>query len=451
MKRKMFRSAAASVLAFVLFIGSGAFVNTSYANEITDWNTDASILIEASTGKVLYAENADKLLGIASMTKMMTEYLLLEAVNEGAVSWDDQYTVTEKTYELSQDRSLSNVPLRQGEQYTIRELYDAMAIYSANAATVAIAETIAGSEAEFIKLMNNKAEELNLEDYRFVNSSGLNNADMLGYHPEGTGDDEENVMSARATAKLAHRLLTDFPEVLETSSIPKKVFREGTDDAINMENWNFMLPSLVFEYEGADGLKTGTTDFAGYAFTGTAERDGMRLISVVMNATDENGVGSYEARFQSTADLFDYGFENFAVEEVLPGNYTVEGKETVAVDKGKENSVPVQSKDPIQMVVKTGEEAAYEPKLTLNEELLNDDGELTAPIEKDETVGKLTLASGEDDLGFVDQKMGSSLQVDVVATESVEKANWFVLSMRAVGGFFENLWETITSTVKGWF
>ncbi|TDL30327.1 D-alanyl-D-alanine carboxypeptidase [Jeotgalibacillus sp. S-D1] len=447
----MFRSAAASVLAFVLFIGSGAFVNTSYANEITDWNTDASILIEASTGKVLYAENADKLLGIASMTKMMTEYLLLEAVNEGAVSWDDQYTVTEKTYELSQDRSLSNVPLRQGEQYTIRELYDAMAIYSANAATVAIAETIAGSEAEFIKLMNNKAEELNLEDYRFVNSSGLNNADMLGYHPEGTGDDEENVMSARATAKLAHRLLTDFPEVLETSSIPKKVFREGTDDAINMENWNFMLPSLVFEYEGADGLKTGTTDFAGYAFTGTAERDGMRLISVVMNATDENGVGSYEARFQSTADLFDYGFENFAVEEVLPGNYTVEGKETVAVDKGKENSVPVQSKDPIQMVVKTGEEAAYEPKLTLNEELLNDDGELTAPIEKDETVGKLTLASGEDDLGFVDQKMGSSLQVDVVATESVEKANWFVLSMRAVGGFFENLWETITSTVKGWF
>lgn len=447
----MFRSAAASVLAFVLFIGSGAFVNTSYANEITDWNTDASILIEASTGKVLYAENADKLLGIASMTKMMTEYLLLEAVSEGAVSWDDQYTVTEKTYELSQDRSLSNVPLRQGEQYTIRELYDAMAIYSANAATVAIAETIAGSEAEFIKLMNNKAEELNLEDYRFVNSSGLNNADMLGYHPEGTGGDEENVMSARATAKLAHRLLTDFPEVLETSSIPKKVFREGTDDAINMENWNFMLPSLVFEYEGADGLKTGTTDFAGYAFTGTAERDGMRLISVVMNATDENGVGSYEARFQSTADLFDYGFDNFEIQEVLPGNHTVEGKETVAVDKGKESTVPVQSKDPIEMVVKTGEEAAYEPKLTLNEERLNEDGKLTAPLEKGEAVGKLTLASDGDDLGFVDQKMGSSLQVDVVTTEAVEKANWFVLSMRAVGGFFGNLWETITSTVKGWF
>ncbi|WP_425331184.1 D-alanyl-D-alanine carboxypeptidase family protein [Jeotgalibacillus proteolyticus] len=439
------------MLAFVLFFGSGAFVNTSYANEVTDWNTDASILIEASTGKVLYAENADTLLGVASMTKMMTEYLLLEAVAAGSVSWEDQYTVTDKTYELSQDRSLSNVPLRNGEQYTIQELYEAMVIYSANAATIAIAETVAGSEEEFVKMMNAKGEELGLEEFRFVNSSGLNNGDMLGYHPEGAGADEENVMSARATAKLAHRLLTDFPEVLETSSIPKKVFREGTDDATDMENWNFMLPSLVFQYEGADGIKTGTTDFAGYTFTGTAERDGMRLISVVMNATDENGVGSYEARFSSTADLFDYGFNNFKLEEVVPGNYTVEGQETIPVDKGKEDSVAVQSEDPIKVVVHTGEEASAKPTLILNDDLLNEDGQLTAPIEEGEVVGKLGLDLGEDDLGFLDNRLASSLQVDVVATETVEKANWFVLSMRAVGGFFGNLWGTITTTVKGWF
>ncbi|MGD7046550.1 D-alanyl-D-alanine carboxypeptidase family protein [Jeotgalibacillus proteolyticus] len=452
MKRKWVRSTVASLLALVLFVGSGAFANTSLAaDEVTDWNLDAAILIEASTGKVLYEENADALLGVASMTKMMTEYLLHEAIAEGTVSWDDQYTVTDKTYEISQDTSLSNVPLRNGEQYTIQELYEAMVIYSANAATIAIAETIAGSEAEFVTLMNEKAGELGLDEYRFVNSSGLNNADMKGYHPENTGADEENAMSARSTAKLANRLLKDFPEVLETAGIAKKTFREGTEDATEMQNWNFMLESLVFEYEGADGIKTGTTDFAGYTFTGTAKREDMRLISVVMNATDDNGVGSYEARFSATADIFDYGFDQFSLQEMVPGDYTIEGQESLEVTKGKEDTVDIQSQDPIQMVVKEGEEAASEPVLSLDEELLNEEGQLTAPVEEGEVVGKLGLNLGEDDLGFLDNSMSSSMQVDVVTTESVQKANWFVLSMRAVGGFFGNLWETVSSTVKGWF
>ncbi|KIL52632.1 D-alanyl-D-alanine carboxypeptidase family protein [Jeotgalibacillus soli] len=451
MKRKLFRSAVAGILAFVLLVGSGTFTKTTHANEVTDWNLDAAILIEASTGKVLYAQNPDALLGIASMTKMMTEYLLLEAVEEGRVSWDDQYSVNDKTFELSQDRALSNVPLRRDMQYSIQELYEAMAIYSANAATIAIAETIAGSEEEFVKMMNEKAAELGLENYNFVNSTGLNNTDMKGYHPEGTGATDENVMSARATAKLAHSLITEFPEVLETSSIPTKTFREGTDDAIEMDNWNFMLPSLVFGYEGVDGLKTGTTDFAGYTFTGTAKRGDMRLISVVMNATDENGVGSYAARFGATADLFDYGFNNFSMQEIVPANYTVEGQETLPVGKGKEDSVAIESKDPIHMVVSNGQEEAYKPVLQLDEGLLNEAGELTAPIEKGEVVGSLTVDLGDDSLGFLDENSASSVHVDVVTTEGVEKANWFVLSMRAIGGFFGNVWDTVTSTVKGWF
>ncbi|TFD96654.1 D-alanyl-D-alanine carboxypeptidase [Jeotgalibacillus salarius] len=441
-----------SVLAFVLFFGSGAFMHEAKANVIQNWNVDAAILLEAETGKVLYAENADTQLGIASMTKMMTEYLLLEAIANGEVAWDDQYTVTDKTYELSQDRSLSNVPLRNGEQYSVQELYEAMVIYSANAATIALAEMVSGSEGEFVQLMNEKAAELELGDYNFVNTTGLNNADMLGYHPEGTGVDEENVMSARGTAKLAYHLLNDFPEVLETSSIPKKVFREGTDDAIDMENWNFMLPSLVFEYEGADGIKTGTTDFAGYTFTGTAERDGMRLISVVMNATDENGVGSYAARFGATAELFDYGFGNFAMQEILPANYTVEGQETLPVDKGTEDTVAIESTEPVQVLLENGQDPAeFTPELVLDESLLNEDGELTAPIESGAQVGTLSLASAGGEYGFLDESMASSLESEVVTTQAVEKANWFVLSMRAVGGFFGGLWDTIVSTVKGWF
>ena len=134
-------------------------------------------------------------------------------------------------------------------------------------------------------------------------------------HPAGTGANDENVMPARSVAKLAYHLLKDHPEVLETARIPKKTFREGTDDAIEMPNWNLMLPGLVYEYEGVDGLKTGTTEFAGHSFTGTAKRNGMRLIAVVMKAVDSNGVGSYKARFDATAKLFDYGFGQFSKQE----------------------------------------------------------------------------------------------------------------------------------------
>lgn len=142
-------------------------------------NVDAAILIDADTGKILYEQNADTSLGIASMTKMMSEYILLDAIKEGTITWDQQYHVTDYTYKMSQDRALSNVPLRADGSYSIQELYEAMAIYSANAATVGIAETIAGSEKEFVKLMNEKAEEIGLEGYSFVNSTGLNNSDLL--------------------------------------------------------------------------------------------------------------------------------------------------------------------------------------------------------------------------------------------------------------------------------
>ena len=196
-------------------------------------------------------------------------------------------------------------------------------IYSANAATIAIAETIAGTEENFVKLMNEKAAEMGLDNYKFVNSTGLNNADLQGMHPASTGETDENVMPASSVAKLAYLLMKDYPEVLETTKIPHKIFREGTSDAIKMSNWNWMLPGLVYEYEGVDGLKTGTTDFAGHSFTGTATRNGMRVIAVVMKAVDANGIGSYEARFDATRALFDFGFAQFTKEELVPAGFKI--------------------------------------------------------------------------------------------------------------------------------
>lgn len=344
------------VLLFSIFAGIPAKANAETDLGLT---VDAAILIDADSGKILFEQNADTSLGIASMTKMMTEYLLLDAIDAGKVKWDQEYHVTDYTYRMSQNRALSNVPLRRDGSYTIRELYEAMAIYSANAATVAIAETIAGSETEFLKLMNKKAEELGLEGYKFVNATGLNNADLFGMHPSGTGPEDENVMPAKSVAKLAYHLLKDHPKVLETSKIAKKTFREGTEDAIKMENWNFMLPGLVYEYQGVDGLKTGTTNFAGHCFTGTAERNGTRLIAVVMKAVDANGQGSYKARFDATAKLFNYGFSQFSKQEILPGNYTFKDQKTVKVTKGKEDKVSIAVKEPISFMIKSADKDLY--------------------------------------------------------------------------------------------
>ncbi|WP_338453167.1 serine hydrolase [Niallia oryzisoli] len=411
-------------------------------------NADAAILVDADTGRVLYAKNPDKVLGIASMTKMMTEYLLLEAVKEGRVKWDQKYSVSDYVYNVSQDRDLSNVPLRKDGTYSIKELYEAMTIYSANGATIAIAETIAGSEESFVKMMTDKANELGLKNFKFVNATGLNNHDLKGMHSVG-GAEEENVMSARATATLAFHLLKDFPEVLETTSIPSKTFRAGTDDEIKMDNWNWMLPELVFKYEGVDGLKTGTTDFAGYCFTGTAERNGNRYITVVMNAKGEGGEGTYKSRFDETKKMLDYAFSNFSKEEVLKKHYQVKDTKTIPVNKGKENQVKVYTKDAIELVNKKGEKDNYKPVLVLDKKLLNKDGEVTAPIKKGDRVGYIKLETKDGTpIQFLD---GKSPQVDVIAAETVEKANWFVLSMRAVGGFFADVWGSVSSTVKGWF
>jgi D-alanyl-D-alanine carboxypeptidase (penicillin-binding protein 5/6) len=389
---------------------------------------------------ILYEKESDTALPTASMTKMMTEYLVLEAINEGRVSWDQETGISDYVYKISQYRSLSNVPLRADGTYTVRELYEAMAIYSANGATIALAELVAGSETNFVKMMNDKGEELNLENYKFVNSTGLNNKDLLGLHPEGTGADEENLMSAKATATLAFHLLNDYPEVLETASIPTKTFREGTDDSIDMLNWNSMLPGLSSEYDGVDGLKTGSTNLAGYCFTGTAMKNGVRLITVVMK-TD-----SQTARFVETKKLLDYGFNNFEVQEIVPSGFQVKEQATLPVQKGKENEVEIESKDTLSLLVKRGEKDLYEPTVTIDEPTL------TAPVEKGTKVGTLTLTyKGEGEFKFLTSKGQDLVKTDLVTTSSVEKANWFVLLMKTIGGFFSDIWTSAADGIKGLF
>ncbi len=434
------------VLLAIVIVAPAYFGQALYAEAAFDVEAESAILVDAKSGKILFQKDIDKPLPTASMTKMMSEYLILEAINEGKISWDQQVPISDFVRSLSLETALSNVPLRQDEIYTVKQLYESVAIYSANASTIALAELVAGSEAAFVKMMNDKGAELDLGDYKFVNATGLNNRDLKGNHPEGTGENEENIMSARATAKLAYSLLRDYPEVLETASIPKLDFQAGPDEVISMENWNWMLPGIrpQHDYEGVDGLKTGYTKEAGDSFTGTAERNGVRFISVVMR-TD-----SRDARFNETRKLFDYGFNNFTHVEIIPDGYIPEGSEELPVVAGKERTVAIAGKEALVAIVKNGEEELYSPELKLDESKFNKDGELEAPIEAGEQVGKLTLVySGEEQADFLYPSQNE--EVAVVTKVAIEKAGWFSMTMRAIGGFFSNVWSGVADTVKGWF
>ncbi|WP_068675928.1 D-alanyl-D-alanine carboxypeptidase family protein [Oceanobacillus sp. Castelsardo] len=432
-------------LFFILTVLLGIFTyqpNNTKAQASLGLEAESAILVDFDTGKVLYEKNADVTLPPASMTKMMTEYLVLEAIKEGKISWDTTTQISDYAYAISANTSLSGVGLEQNKQYTVKDLYQAMAINSDNATTIALAELVAGSESEFVKLMNKKAEDMGLES-KFVNSSGLDNKDLGGNHPEGTSVEDLNLLTARSTAKLAYNLIKDFPEVLETSSIPQTTF-----DGQVIDNWNRMLPHegvnfKQFYYEGVDGLKTGYTKSGGYNFTGTAVRNGKRLISVVMKTESE------AQRFQQTSKLLDYGYNNFTTEELFPKGYQLEGQTSIPVSKGKEDAVEVSLAEGITLPIKGDEAEQYTIEYELDESKLNEDGELIAPIEKGAVIGKAKLVyKGENDYGYISDNQGS---VPVVTEQAVEKANWFMLTIGAIGDFFANIFSSAVDWIKGLF
>ncbi|WP_409296384.1 serine hydrolase [Peribacillus sp. SCS-26] len=413
----------------------------AHAEDTLGLKAEAAILLDAKTGKIVYEKNADAVLGVASMSKMMTEYNVLEAIKDKKITWDKKVKISRYVHELSRAPGLSNIGLTEGEDYTVKELYEAMAIFSGNAATVALAELLSGSEKSYVAFANKKAKKLGLKSAKFVNSSGLNNSSLMGNIPAGNANDE-NIMTARDTATLAYRLITDFPDSLEYSKIPKLKFRDGRE----YPNFNWMLPGLIYEYEGVDGLKTGSTDFAGYCFTATAERDGQRFISVIMKAD------SKDSRFTETRKLLDYGFSNFKSEKLLSAGQQPKAKKSIGVDKGKADNVKIETKKAVHMVIRNGEKKNYQQVLVLDKKKLNKQGELTAPVKKGETIGYITLKpkTGQD-YGFLTKGDQSNGRVEVVAAEAVDKANWFVLSMRGVGSFFGDVWDSAASAVKGLF
>jgi len=271
--------------------------------EDIDIAAESAILMDAKTGHIIYEKNKDQSLSAASMSKIMSELLILEAIESGDLQWDDSVEISDYAYMISTTPGLASAPVSQDQTYTVKQLFDLMAVISANDATIALAEKRSGSEKDFVQLMNEKAKQLGLEQTNFVNSSGLNNIDLGNYYSTGATHDD-NQLSAYDLALLARKILKDYPSMLDISKQTHIVFEDE-----KYQNTNMLLvgSGTNLEFAGVDGLKTGFTDEAGYCFVGTIEQDGQRFISVVMGTT------SVEERFIQTAKLYEAAKEIYSL------------------------------------------------------------------------------------------------------------------------------------------
>jgi D-alanyl-D-alanine carboxypeptidase (penicillin-binding protein 5/6) len=391
-------------------------------------NVRSAILMEADTGQILFEYNADTAYPPASMAKMMTEYLVLESIESGKIKWGDIVTVSKYSADVIGSGNL----LAERETYTVESMFKNMSIYSGNDASVALAEFISGTEENFAQLMNKKAREMGLsEQAHFINATGLSRADLGKYAP--TNIEGETLLTAQDAAIIARHIVKEHPQALKYTSIPKEYLRPGDETSL-MENWNWMLEGWKeyknnfssIAYDGLDGLKTGHTKEAGYCFTSTAQRNGLRLISVVM------GAESIRKRFDETRKVLDYGFNNFEKRTIIAAKTEIESLQKVNIKKGVETEVPLVTQSGAQFIALKG---AKEEEFIIESQPA-DEQKRIAPIRKGDVLGTVTVT-------YRDTKH----TVNLVAAADVEKASWIRLFFRGIKNFFGDIF----SGIKGIF
>ena len=319
-------------------------------------NGKSGILMDVATGTVLFEQAPNEKLAPASVTKVMTMLLIMEAVDDGRIAMTDTVTASE----TAAAKGGSQVYLKVGETMTVREMLKSIAVSSANDCACAMAEHLAGSEGAFVEKMNEKAAQLGMTDTRFVNCTGLDDGPDAANHRT----------SARDIALMSRELMKNHPGIKEFTTIWMDTIRGGT---FGLSNTN----KLIRFYPGATGLKTGFTSGAGYCLSATAQRDGMELIAVVM------GAETSAKRNESCKQLLDYGFANYAL-------YTPELTEAapIPVKLGKAETVALQLEESGQLLVEKGKKSSIYSEIYV-------ETEVSAPVTKGQRLGTMTLRSGE--------------------------------------------------------
>ena len=332
----------------------------------------SSLLMDVATGTILQENNAHEKLAPASVTKVMTMLLIMEAIDSGKIAMEDLVTASE----TAAAKGGSQIYLKPGETMTVSDMLKSIAVSSANDCACAMAEHIAGSEEAFVGMMNARAKELGMEDTQFVNCTGLDDSAEAVNHRT----------SAHDIAVMSRELLKNHPKIKEFTTIWMDTVRNG---AFGLSNTN----KLIRFYSGATGLKTGFTSGAGYCLSASAARDGLELVAVVMGAdTGKN-------RNEACKQLLDYGFANYAL--ISPELTEVAD---VPVKLGKAKLVSPRMAQEAQLLVEKGKKNSVTTEVTLEESL-------TAPVNQGQRLGTLVIRAGEQVLS----------EVPLVAEESVER------------------------------
>ena len=342
----------------------------------------SALLMDAATGTVLYEKNAHEMLAPASVTKVMTMLLIMEAIDSGKIGWDDTVTASE----TAAAKGGSQIYLKAGETMSVSDMVKSIAVSSANDCACAMAEHLAGSEGAFVAQMNARAKELGMEHTHFVNCTGLDD------EPEAA----EHLTCAYDIAIMSRQLLVNHPDIKKFTTIWMDTVRDGS---FGLANTN----KMVRFYSGATGLKTGFTAKAGYCLSASAMRDGMELIAVVM------GAESSQERFAACKGILDYGFANFALvaPDAQPGQ--------VPVKLGAAAAVTAVPGEKVQLLV----EKAQRGEVTVEIEL--EEG-VSAPVSQGQRLGTMTVRCGQQILS----------QVPMVAQEAVPRLSWWQIFGRVL-------------------
>ena len=358
----------------VIFNTDESSISTIAAPEFT-FQSVSQILMEPTTGTILYANNENEKLLPASVTKIMSLLLLMEQIDSGKIKYTDKITCSANAASMGG----SQIWLKEGEELTIDDALKAICVVSANDVVMAVAEHIGGSEQNFVKMMNEKAKELGMVNTNFVNCHGI--------------DEENHYTTAKDIALMSAELITKHPDVLKYTSIWMDTLRDGTFELSSTNK-------LIRYYEGANGLKTGYTSNALYNLSASATRNGTTFISVVMKAPTS------DIRLEETKQLLNYAFANYETKNICDANTVID---TININKNVNNEVNVVIKNTLNSLVEKGNKIETEQVITYNENLV-------APIKKDEPIGKIEL---------IEKGTGKTLGTsDLILENDVEKSGF---------------------------
>lgn len=365
-----------------------------------------AIAVEVSTGKVLYEQDAQTPASIASISKLLSVYLVYEALEKGEIQLDTMVDISDYPYSLTANTELSNVNL-DARSYSVSDLLNASLITSSNSAIIALAEKIAGSEAAFVDKMKAKVAEWGITDATIVNTSGLDNSDLGENIYPGSKPDDSNQFSALDVAIIARHLILDYPQVLNITSLNAYDFGGYTYYSTNQ-----MLSEGTHARGGVDGLKTGTSNSAGSSFVATTTQANMRIITVVLNATD--GLTNSDNRFVETNNLMNYVYNNYSTITLVKKGEAFENS-SVKLFNGTKASSPAVATADLLAIQKNTSEQPVTATFTSNQT------EFDAPITSGTVVGQLKIVDNDlIGVGYLD----NIVQIDMVIPTTIKTAPW---------------------------